>query len=206
MALRMLATLAGKPDAALATLLLVAATGFVSTCEADCAAVDPLRLLPEGESCPGWSLDGDPATARTLEELQLVIDGGAPLFFQHGFVSGAFQDYAGTVAGSPARMQLSIYNQGSPQNAEALFHDENSGSGDPLPDWSGSGAARYRIAFGLVSLQFWERCCFAIVLVHSGGEDALPHARCAAEEVVRLLDQATPTDHRSWGEVKAVFR
>jgi hypothetical protein len=189
-----------------AILVGLAVLSYRTAAGTACSDLDPVGVLPEDESCPGWTRDGDPAAAHTLEELQLVIDGGAPLFFEYGFEAGAFQDYFGSVGGTQTRLELSIYNQTTSENAQALFHDENSGSGDPVSDWSGSGEARCRVAFGIVSFQFWEKCCFVAIVVNSGGENAVPHARCIAEEIVQELTDATPVANRSFGELRIIFR
>ena len=190
----------------LVLLTLATAAGVGMPARAACEDVDPLGLLPIDEACPGWVRDGEAQTAYTIEELTDIIDGGAYLYEQYGFVAAAFQNYAGEIAGEPVSMTLSVFNQGTAENAEALYNDPGSGSGDPVGDWEGLGEARMRIAFGIVSFQFWESCFFVSIVVPAGGEDAVPHARCIAEEVLGLIGGATPVRTSSWGRVKGSYQ
>jgi len=187
-------------------LTLVLSLAWGTSALASCDEIDPLLLLPESETCPGWIREGDPATAYTLEELTEIIDGGAYLFDSYGFVAAAFQNYAGEVAGQPSQMTLAIYNQGSVDNAEALYNDPNSGSGEPVDDWTGSGEARFQVAFGIVTFEYWEECFFVSIIVTTGGEDAVPHARCMAEQVMVDIQGNTSTRLPSWGDIKALFQ
>ncbi len=177
-----------------------------SSALANCEQIDPLTVLPDDEVCPGWVRSGEAMAAYTLEQLMEIINGAAGLFEQYGFVAAAFQNYAGEVAGNPTEMTLSVFNQGTAENAEDLYNDPESGLGDPIGDWGGSGEARVRVAFGVVTFQFWEECFFASIVVISGGEQAVPHARCIAEAVVSLIQGATPTTAHSWGSIKADFQ
>ncbi len=102
-------------------------------------------------------------------------------------------------------MTLSVFNQRTAENGEALYYDPDSGSGDPVGDWGGSGAARRRIAFGIVSFQFWEECFFVSIVVTSGSDAAVPHARGIAEGVTDLILGATQSRSITWGEIKVAF-
>lgn len=172
---------------------------------ADCGEIDPLSLVPADGTCD-WSLDGTPQTAYTVEELTVVIDGAAYLYEQHGFAAAAFQNYAGEVAGEPAQLSLSLFNQGTSANAVALFADPNSGYGTPILGWPGSGTARYRTAFGFLTLDFHEACFFVSIVVTAGGDAALPEASCLAAGIINAIQQATPVEPARWGALKAAFR
>lgn len=184
-------------------LICAALPGFAS---ATCADIDPLFVLPADDDCPGWTRDGEPMTAYTIEELMLIIDGEAFLYAQYGFVAAAFQNYAGEVQGEPVVITLSAFNQGTPENAEALYLDPNSGGGDPVTDWPGTGAARIEANFGFVRLQFWEECFFVSVLATSGGDAAVPAVRCLGIQVVALIQGPSPTESGTWGRVKSLYR
>jgi len=173
---------------------------------ATCEDIDPLGVLPGDQICPGWTRDGEPMAAYTLQELMLIIDGEAFLYDRYGFVAAAFQNYAGEVGGEPAAMTLAAFNQGTAENARALFHDPDSGGGDPLPDWTGSGEARVTVAFGFVTFQFWEECFFVSIVVNAGGQGAVPDARCMGGAVVDLISQVSPVSHGGWGSLKALYR
>jgi hypothetical protein len=195
-----------RPAATLAIILgLIAFTAIASTARADCAAIDPLTLLPGDGACD-WARAGEPQAAYTLEELALIIDGGAFLFEEYGFVAAAFANYTGDAGGTPSAATLGLYNQGSAENAEALYNNPDSGYGDPVPGWLGSGAARYRVAFGYLTLDFFEECFYASIIFVAGGELALPDAICLGETIVSGIQQVTPTDVTTWGDLKEAYR
>lgn len=189
----------------LATLLLMLGTAHTPAV-ASCDQIDPLIVLPADEACPGWTRDGDPMTAYNIEELTLIINGEAYFYEQYGFVAAAFQNYAGEVGGEPAAMTLAAFNQGTAANAAALYHDSNSGSGDPVADWDGCGEARVRVAFGFVTFQFWEACFFVSIVITSGGEQGVPDAHCMASQVVGLIEEPSPAKTQTWGNIKALYQ
>ncbi len=194
--------------AVLPIVLLIAGghgSDMVPVAAASCDQIDPPVLLPEDNACPGWVRDGEPQTAYTLEELTAIINGGAFLYFSYGFVAAAFQNYVADLAGVPTVATLSVFNQGTEQNAADLYADPASGQGTPIPDWPGSGSARIQIGFGVVTLQFREACFFVSVVITPGDEATLPEARCLAEAVLTRITAATPTTPASWGGIKAVF-
>ena len=197
------------PRLARELLVLVTVSTLVGLCSthagATCGDIPPASTLPADEVCPGWVRDGETQTAETLEELTDIINGGAHLFVTYGFVAAAFQDYAGEVGGAPVLISLQVYNQGTAENAEALYNDLDSGWGDPVGDWEGSGDARMRMAFGFVTFQFWEECFFVTVIANAGGEDSVPHVRCLADEVLSGIQQATPIAQPTWGAIKRAF-
>jgi hypothetical protein len=188
-------------------LLLLLALVFPGiAAHATCDAVDPLTVLPEDGACPGWVRDGAPTTAYSLEELMEIIDGMAMLYGQYGFVAAAFQNYAGEIGGTPTGATLAAFNQGSAENAQALYLDPESGWGDAVTDWEGTGAARIRIDFGYVTFQFWEECFFVSIVVGQGDEGLGDAARCLAEAALESIQGATPAAIDDWGAIKAQFR
>lgn len=187
-------------------LLLVGSVSPGTSARAECEVIDPLNVLPGDAACPGWVRDGEPMAAYTLEELMLIIDGGAMLYGQYGFVAAAFQNYAGDAGGTPTAATLSAFNQGSAENAHALYLDPESGWGDPVVDWGGAGAARVRLDFGYATFQFWEACFYVSIVVGPGDEGLGPAARCLAEAAVERIQGATPAAIDDWGAIKAQFR
>lgn len=189
-------------------ILALAITLFFSSTAvlAECAEIDPVTLLPADEICATWIRDGDPQTAYTYEQLTEIINGGAGLYMTYGFVAAAFQNYAGEIAGTPAVGTLAIFNQGTVQNATDLYDDPESGQGDPILDWTYSGAARVRAAFGIVTLHFHEECFFGSVVLTPSDEVGIAEARCLAEAVCELIQGAVPTDDSTWGSIKALFK
>jgi len=198
--------LARNPRIALPILLIVGLLVPGIPAHAGCDGVDPLAVLPADEACPGWVRDGSPMTAYTLEELMAIIDGMAMLYGQYGFVAAAFQNYAGEIGGVPTAATLAAFNQGSAENAQALYLDPESGWGDAVPDWEGTGDARARVDFGYVTFQFWEECFFASIVVGPGETGLDEAARCLAEGALGLIQGATPAAIDDWGAVKAQFR
>ena len=197
----------GPRSAALLVLTILSlVTSAHLPVQATCEEIDPLLVLPNDGVCQGWIRDGEPVKATTIEELAEIIDGAAYLYGQYGFVAAAFQNYSGEVAGEPTLMTLAAFNQGTAENAEALYNDSDSGSGDPVGDWNGTGQARMRIAFGTVTFQFWETCFFVSIIVVTGGEEAVPAARCIADAVVNLIQNPTAADQRTWGGLRILFR
>ncbi len=155
--------------------LAAACSRWGATCRATtCEAIAPVTILPVDGTCPGWGLDGEIRTASTLEELMGIIDGGAILYGNHGFVSAAFQNYLGVIAGQPVAASVNLFNQGTEAQAGELFDDPQSGSGTAVTDWTGSGEARTLVGFGTTSFQFHEECFYVSILVVSAEGEALP--------------------------------
>ncbi len=192
----------------LATGLLAAACScWGATCRATtCEAIAPVTILPVDGTCPGWGLDGEIRTASTLEELMGIIDGGAILYGNHGFVSAAFQNYLGAIAGQPVAASVNLFNQGTGAQAGELFDDPQSGSGTAVTDWTGSGEARTLVGFGTTSFQFHEECFYVSILVVSAEGEALTAARCLADGICVLIRGAVPARQWSWGSIKMGFR
>jgi hypothetical protein len=189
-----------------ATLLaLVATLALVAPAWATCGEIEPLSLLPADQTCPGWSRDGEPLTAHTPAELAEIIDGSAFLYVSYGFVAAAFQNYAAEIAGEPVVATLVVFNQDTSENAQALYQDPGSGSGAPVLDWPGSGAARVLVSFGSVTFQFYQDCFYSSIVLLPGSESTVPEARCLAEAVLDLIEGATPTEATSWGMIKTAF-
>lgn len=195
-----------------AVVLLLLGTAPAS---AACEQIDPPGLLPEDTACEGWLRDGAPRTAYSFQELAQIIDGAAGLHDQYGFVSAAFQNYAGAdsargdsgAAGTAVvAATLALFNQGTAENASLLYGDPASGMGEPVPDWRCGGEARFRVAPGSTILQFREQCFFGSIVVLSGEEAGLDGARCLAERACSLVQQAVPVKREAWGSLRALFR
>jgi hypothetical protein len=184
---------------------LLLATGLLGAAPS-AIYVDPLVVLPADEACPAWFRDSEPNVAHTIEELMEIINGGAHFYGQYGFVAAAFQDYAGEVSGQPVTLTLSAFDQGTIENAQALYEDPGSGMGDPVTDWPGTGAARLRMAFGMITFQFWENSFYVSIVLPAGGEPALPDTRCMAESTLALIRAATPLSVDTWGRIKSAYR
>lgn len=187
-------------------LLLVLAATMPTPAVGSCDQIDPLDVLPYDEACPGWVRDGEPMTAYSYEELMQIINGAAGLYEQYGFVAAAFQNYVGEVAGEPAVATLSAFNQGTAENAEALYHDPEFDPGEPVADWPGSGEARVVPYLLSVTFQFWEECFFISINMSPGEDAGIQEARCLAEVVLTLIQGSVPARTETWGNIKASFQ
>ncbi len=173
---------------------------------ATCDQIDPLILIPGNEACPGIVLDGEPQTAYTYDELYEIINGGAEVYINYGFVAAAFQNYLVDIIGEPVPGTLSVFNQGTAENAEALYDDPASGGGDAIPDWPGTGDARVQIFLFATRLQFWEACLFVSFEVASTEAEAYDAARCIGERILESIHGAVPVQTQSWGRLKTRYR
>ena len=93
---------------------------------------NPEDLLPEENEITGWVFDTDSlclqGTANDSTSLYTIIDGGAELYIDLGFVAGAFDGY--TDGSHP--ICIEIYDQGSPSNAASVYQATNDGEYKPI--------------------------------------------------------------------------
>jgi hypothetical protein len=75
-------------------------------------------LLPADDEVPGWKRAEKIHRASNQEDLYKILNGGATLYIQHGFRSFVAQGYKG---GKGRELEVSIFDQGTPQNAEDLY-------------------------------------------------------------------------------------
>jgi len=79
-----------------------------------------MSLFPEDDEVLGWKRSENLLRASNEEELYKIFDGGASLYIQHGFHSFAGQGYKGPKG---TELEVYIFDQGTPQNAEDLFEN-----------------------------------------------------------------------------------
>lgn len=93
---------------------------------------NPEDLLPEENEITGWVFDTDSlcleGIANDSTSLYAIIDGGAELYIDLGFVAGAFDGY--TDGSHP--ICIEIYDQGSPSNAASVYQATNDGEYKPI--------------------------------------------------------------------------
>ena len=75
-------------------------------------------LLPADDEIPGWKRSEKTLRASNEEELYRIFNGGASLYIQHGFRFYVGQSYKGPKG---TELEVSIFDQGTPQNTEGLF-------------------------------------------------------------------------------------
>lgn len=90
------------------------------------ATLQPADLLPASGEISGWDKVTGPGNGEASDPPSLLnlIDGGAEIYIEYGFVEGVIQDYQGTIGSESSTLVLWIFDQGSAANAEELFDDE----------------------------------------------------------------------------------
>ncbi|HSL18151.1 MAG TPA: DUF6599 family protein [Methylomirabilota bacterium] len=123
---------------ALAALLLIPAVAVLVQCGRDPEPEQPDRsMAPAGEpegltraavAVEGWELDGEPLVfvGDTLFEL---INGGAELYHQHGFVQALSAQY---VDGEGRTIALEVFEMGDAEGAATVFAEKAGESGEPV--------------------------------------------------------------------------
>jgi hypothetical protein len=96
-------------------------------------------MLVKNNEITGWIYSGSGWIANNGSELTQQIDGGAELYIKYGFSDAAYQLYHGTINEISCEIKLTIYNQGSTENAVALFEDPDLGLTSALT-WSDNPA------------------------------------------------------------------
>jgi len=79
-----------------------------------------MNLLPMDDDIPGWKRSEKILSASNDEELYKTLNGAASLNIQHGFQSFVGQSYKGPKG---VELEVSIFNQGLPQNAQDLYEN-----------------------------------------------------------------------------------
>jgi hypothetical protein len=74
-------------------------------------------VLPENNEIGTWTLSEAPTVVQTDADLYNRIDGGAPKYITHGWVSSAYAEYQQ----NDRTVQIGVHDMGTRENAEALF-------------------------------------------------------------------------------------
>lgn len=145
----------------------------------------PLDLLPVDNEISGWTRDGPPETAEDSQELWDMIDGEGQVYLDYGFVECARQVYDGNVQGLPAEIRhLYVFDQGSAENAKAVYDDERSGTGTAWTDDPAGTEARIdESALFAYSIHFWEESFFVKLTIDQKTEEALDVLKLFARNV-----------------------
>ena len=110
------------------TVCLVAAAIAVAIGCAESPEPEPVFALPQAAAeIDGWRLDGEPAVypGETLFEM---INGGAELYHQLGFVQALAAEYVDTEGRTIA---LEVFEMTDTDAAAAIFAEKAGGSGEP---------------------------------------------------------------------------
>jgi hypothetical protein len=168
--------------------ILIAMAGCTEELEeGDKALLTPADMLPYDNDISGWIRLGTYDEANDYDGLYDLIDGGAEVFIDNGFVSAAFQIYNNceeSVCTAP--VHLRIYDQGNEANAQAVYDKAATGIGIP---WDGAGAEARVDESGLASymVEFWRRSFFVQVIIEDRTEEALSIAKLFASHVSREI-------------------
>ncbi len=114
---------------ALAVLLLSVA--FAVGCSKKSTETDDILtvedLLVDNNEITGWTYSGQRWIATSVSELTVYINGLAPTYERHGFREAAHQDYSGTIDSGTRTLKLTVFDQGTMQNAKDTFDDPDTG-------------------------------------------------------------------------------
>jgi hypothetical protein len=148
------------------------------------AMLTPVDLLPADNDISGWAGLGAYEEANDYDGLYDLINGGAELFIDNGFVSAAFQIYSNCIGEvcTTALVHLRIYDQGTEDNAMATY--DRVGTGIAMP-WDGAGMEARIDESGLASytVEFWQRSFFIQIIIEEKTDEALNIAKLFASHV-----------------------
>ncbi|MFC1713986.1 DUF6599 family protein [Candidatus Poribacteria bacterium] len=138
----------------------------------------PVDLLPDDNDISGWVTLGAYDEANDNDGLYDIINGGAEIFIDEGFVSAVFQIYRGDMG----IVHLNIYDQESEINALATYERVSIGIGMP---WNGAGAEARIDESGLDSykVEFWQENFYVEIIIEERTEEALNVAKLFASYV-----------------------
>jgi hypothetical protein len=132
-------------------------------------------LLVDNNEITGWTYTGQRWTANSYSELTVYINGQADTYERHGFQEAAHQDYAGTIDSGTRTLKLSVFDQGTAENAKATFDDPDTGVTAATIWTDGAGEeAKYR-RFNQLSqlLSFYSGRYFVLLEMNFDTEESL---------------------------------
>lgn len=119
------------------TALVIASLGAVVQCGGGPAPRDPGGAAPTAEPAgivaaavevDGWRLDGEPQV-HVGDALFELINGGAELYHQHGFVQALSAHYMGAEGRS---ISLEVFEMGDANGARSVYAEKAGGSGEAV--------------------------------------------------------------------------
>jgi hypothetical protein len=168
------------------TILMIYGCGSESG-EENNSILDPISLLPADGEISGWDTLGAYEEADDYDSLFFMIDGGAQVYIDNGFVSGAFQDYAssvGVIGG--LEVTVRIYDQGSEANAKIVYDKIATGIGVP---WNGAGKEARIDESALASyiVEFYQKNLFVQVYIQQKTDESLNIVKLFASHISRQI-------------------
>ncbi len=85
-----------------------------------------LGLRVRNQVVPGWDMGTDSSDlieAWDYESLYAIINGGAEVFISHNFMYALRQYYYGQIGGHDVQLSLMMFDQGTSEDADSLYHD-----------------------------------------------------------------------------------
>ena len=148
--------------------------------------LSPIALLPVDNEISGWNTLGTYVEAEDYQSLYDIIDGGAQVFIDNGFISGAFQTYMGSTGGGGSDVTIRIYDQGSESNARTLYDKVATGIDVP---WNGAGTeARIdESALASYTIEFSQSNFFVQVIIEQKTDESLNIAKLFATHISQKI-------------------
>jgi hypothetical protein len=150
-----------------------------------------MDLLPTDDEIAGWRRSERLLSASNDEGLYKIVNGGATLYIQHGFQSFVGQSYRG-----PKGMELEvhIFNQGTPQNALALYENPfaRPGRSKEIPDFGEKARIDMTPLFSC-GVDFVEKGYFVRVIIQDKTEEGLNAGLFFAQRILRRIKQEDPS-------------
>jgi hypothetical protein len=134
------------------TVLAISAALTLSCSKSSTGTGDILTaedLLVDNNEITGWTYTGTRWTANSYSELTDQINGAADTYEQHGFREAAHQEYSGTIDSGTRTLSLTIFDQGTNENAGDTFDDPGTGLSGATPWTDGAGDEAKYIRHGL---------------------------------------------------------
>jgi hypothetical protein len=146
--------------------------------------LSPISLLPADNEISGWTTLGAYEEADDYESLYFIIDGGAQVYIDNGFMSGAFQHYISSVG--LLEVTVKIYDQGNEANAKIVYDKISTGIGIP---WNGAGKEARIDESALASyiIEFYQKNLFVQVYIQQKTDEALNIAKLFASHISRQI-------------------
>lgn len=166
-------------------LLCVLITGFLTAMPAAQAESKTdtglLWILPDHSDVKSLKAVDSPQQAKG-DELFKLINGGAEVFLQAGFVRAVLQDYR---AEGGALFNLEIYQMDSPDNARKVFAQKTGPSAQSVNVGQGSSLEDY---YGL----FWQGSYFISITASKGTKENRHVLKKIVQAVVkRIIDKGS---------------
>jgi len=150
-----------------------------------------MDLLPADDEIAGWKRSERLLSASNDEGLYKIVNGGATLYIQHGFQSFVGQSYRG-----PKGMELEvhIFNQGTPQNALALYENPfaRPGRSKEIPDLGEKARIDMTPLFSC-GVDFVEKGYFVRVIIQDKTEEGLNAGLFFAQRILKRIKQEDPS-------------